>query len=345
MLGFAAYLSLTSQPKPADTFKVSIKQPATTPAMQRRVLPTTSPVPDSSEPVIEQARLPEQSPGSIPASASRHANLQFHSERNSALRLRSAVDSSTNHYASERSPALQGGGLANAGSTEASNLGPGLGVAASSNPVQPRTAVTAPTSEAAAASAPGSAILTPAGSVLLNGHPAINSTALFPGDQVQVPAGSYASINGNGSQAMLQPGSSVVFTGKAFELRQGRIGVSTSRGTPVATEGLSIIPRTSQAKYDVLDNQGSVQVASLAGDLSITGAAQPMTVATGQQTTIDKRKAAAPPPDSADAPSSAAAGHFPTAKVLLIGGAAAGGITAAVLLTRSSSKPVSPAVP
>jgi hypothetical protein len=190
-------------------------------------------------------------------------------------------------------------------------------------------------------------MLTPAGSVLLNGHAAVGSTALFPGDQVQVPAGSYASINGNGLQATLQPGSAVVFTGKALDLRQGGIAVSTSRGTPVDTEGLRIVPRTGQGKYDVLDEAGSVQVASLQGDLSIMGAGQPMTLAAGQQTTVDKRKAAPPPAGESvpDTPPAAASGGFPTGKVLLISGAVAGGVVAAVLLTRSSSKPVSPAVP
>jgi hypothetical protein len=141
-----------------------------------------------------------------------------------------------------------------------------------------------------------------------------------------------------------------VYTPKALDLQQGGIAVSTLQGMPVNTEGLSIVPRAGHGKYDVLDDNGSVQVASLEGDLNIMDGGKATLLASGQQTTLDKRKkaAAVPPSDTATAPETppaTASGGFPTGKVLLIGGAAAGGITAAILLTRSSSKPVSPAVP
>lgn len=190
----------------------------------------------------------------------------------------------------------------------------------------------------------------PHGSILLNGHPATDSTALFPGDRVQVPDGSYASINGKGSLTVLQPGSSVVYSDKGLDLQQGGVAVSTLEGMPVNTEGLNIAPRTGHGKYDVLDDNGTVQIASLEGDLNIMDAGQTTTLAQGQQTTLDKRKklAADTPPDGPPAPETpppTASGGFPTGKVLLIGGAVGGGIVAAILLTRSSSKPVSPAVP
>ena len=190
----------------------------------------------------------------------------------------------------------------------------------------------------------------PHGSILLNGHPATDSTALFPGDRVQVPDGSYASINGKGSLTVLQPGSSVVYRDKGLDLQQGGVAVSTLEGMPVNTEGLNIAPRTGHGKYDVLDDNGTVQIASLEGDLNILDGGQTAVLAQGQQTTRDKRKklAADTPPDGPPAPETppaTASGGFPTGKVLLIGGAVGGGIVAAVLLTRSSSKPVSPAVP
>lgn len=184
---------------------------------------------------------------------------------------------------------------------------------------------------------------------MLNGKSAAESTALFPGDRVQVPGGSYASINGNGSLLVLQPGSSVIYTGKALDLQQGGVAVSTLDGMPVNSEGLSIAPRTGHGKYDVLDDNGSVQIASLEGDLNILDGDQATVLPAGQQTTRDRRnKAADAPPQDTPAPEtppSTASGGFPTGKVLLIGGAVGGGVAAAILLTRSSSKPVSPAVP
>ena len=189
----------------------------------------------------------------------------------------------------------------------------------------------------------------PHGSVMLNGKPAADSTALFPGDRVQVPGGSYASINGKGSLTVLQPGSSVMYTGKGLDLQQGGVAVSTLDGMPVNTEGLSIVPSTGHGKYDVLDDNGSVQIASLEGDVNILDGGQATVLPAGQQTTRDRRKkAAADPsqgPPAPETPPATASGGFPTGKVLLIGGAVGGGVAAAILLTRPSSKPVSPAVP
>jgi hypothetical protein len=339
LLGFAAYLSVKSQPKPAAAFNVAIKPGASNLARP----PQASPQP-SNRPVVEPARLPEQAPALVPATEARRRGTR------SVAQLRSAVA-----FASSGEPAppdAAGQGASGPGVAEASNLGPGPNVAATNNPPQPGAANPAPaTSPAATPATPASAVLMPHGSILLNGHPATDSTALFPGDRVQVPDGSYASINGNGSLTVLQPGASAVYTGKALDLQQGGVAVSTLEGMPVNTEGLSIMPRASHGKYDVLDDNGSVQVASLEGDLNIMDGGKATLLASGQQTTLDKRKKAAAAPSSADTapapetPPASASGGFPTGKVLLIGGAAAGGITAAILLTRSSSKPVSPAVP
>jgi hypothetical protein len=229
---------------------------------------------------------------------------------------------------------------------EASNLSPGPAIAGTNNPPQPAPAPAPP----AAATTSASAVLMPHGSVVLNGHPAADSTALFPGDRIQVPEGSYANINGHGSLTVLQPGSSAVYNGKGLDLQQGGVAVSTLEGMPVNTEGLSIAPRAGHGKYDVLDDNGTVQIASLEGDLSVVDGGKTTVLAAGQQTTLDKRKQAAAdaPPDSPPAPETppaSASGGFPTTKVLLLGGAVGGGVVAAILLTRSSSKPVSPAVP
>ena len=344
VLGFAAYLSVKSQPKPAAAFNVAIKPGVSNLARAPQPVQGASSPAASSRPVAETTRLPEQAPALVPATEVRRRGTR------SVPQLRSAVA-----FASSGQPAPLAAtlGASGPGVAQASNSGPGPNVAATNNPPQPGAANPVPaTAPAATPATPASAVLLPHGSILLNGHPATDSTALSPGDRVQVPDGSYASINGSGSLTVLQPGSAVVYTGKALDLQQGGVAVSTLEALPVNTEGLSIIPRASHGKYDVLDDNGSVQVASLEGDLNIMDGGKATLLASGQQTTLDKRKkAAAVPPSSTDTaaapetPPASASGGFPTGKVLLIGGAAAGGITAAILLTRSSSKPVSPAVP
>lgn len=347
VLGFAAYMSIRSKPEPAATLKVAVKPDASRPGMPGHPLQTAS-SPASSRPAAQDTRLPQPAPSLARATAIRRPRGEF-SSRRSYAQLRSAVEvvpsgDTVPQPASAASgqPSVSSG----PGVAEAGNSGSGPQVAFTNNP-RPAGA----SSPVPATATPASAVLMPHGSVLLNGTSAADSTALFPGDRVQVPGGSYASINGNGSLTVLQPGSSVVYTGKGLDLQQGGVAVSTLNGMPVNTEGLSIAPSTGHGKYDVLDDNGSVQIASLEGDLSILDGGQATLLPAGQQTTRDRHKKAAadaPPsqgPPAPETPPVTASGGFPTGKVLLIGGAVGGGVAAAILLTRSSSKPVSPAVP
>ena len=347
VLGFAAYISLRSKPEPAATFKVAVK-PGSQPGMPGQPLQAASSPAVSTRPVAQDTRLPQPPPSLVRARAVRHSQGAFNSQRSYA-QLRSAVQVAPSGDAVTQ-PASAASGQPSLSSgpavAEAENSGAGPEVAFTNNP-RPAGA----TSPVPATAAPASAVLMPHGSVMLNGKSAADSTALFPGDRVQVPGGSYASINGNGSLMVLQPGSSVVYTGKGLDLQQGGVAVSTLNGMPVNTEGLSIAPSTGHGKYDVLDDNGSVQIASLEGDLNILDGGQATVLPAGQQTTRDRhKKAAADPPQSQgppapEKPPATASGGFPTGKVLLIGGAVGGGVAAAILLTRSSSKPVSPAVP
>lgn len=337
VLGFAAYMSLKSPTQSPATIRTAVT-PVSKPAAPRSPQLSSSVV--SARPVAQQARLPETAPSLVRATEVRQRGARFNPRHSSYPELRSAVESApTEGVASQPSaPAV----------TEASNLGAGPDVAGTNNPPQPGAANPAPAPTPPAT--PASAIVMPHGSVLLNGHPASDSTALFPGDRIQVPEGSYANINGHGSLTVMQPGSSAVYTGQGLDLQQGGVAVSTLEGMPVNTEGLSVAPRAGHGKYDVLDNNGTVQIAALEGDLDVMDGGKTSVLTAGQQTTLDKRKKAAAdtPPDGPPAPETppaTASGGFPTTKVLLIGGAVGGGVVAAILLTRSSSKPVSPAVP
>lgn len=338
VLGFAAYMSLKSPTQPAATFRSGVS-PATKPATAARSPQLSSPA-VSARPVAQEARLPETAPSLVRTTEVRRRGTKFNPRQNSYPQLRSAVESApADGVASQSSAPVV---------AQANNLEAGPDVASTNNPPQPGAA--SPPPAPAAPAAPASAVLMPHGSILLNGHPAADSSALFPGDRIEVPQGSYASINGHGSLTVLQPGSSAVYTGKGLDLQQGGVAVSTLEGMPVNTEGLNIAPNAGHGKYDVLDDNGTVQIASLEGDLSIMDGGKTSVLAAGQQTTLDKRKKAAAdgPPDGPPAPETppaTASGGFPTTKVLLISGAVGGGVVAAILLTRSSSKPVSPAVP
>lgn len=341
VLGFAAYLSLRSQPQAATGFRVAVNSGANPAAVAARPVQPASSLAASSAPVVQDTRLPAPTASVVPATAVRGGGV-YRVQRQRVAQLRPAVDFARRGSAVDASSAAQGQALtaASPGVAGAVNSGSGPQIVAANSP---------PSTPPAAPATPASAVLMPHGSILLNGHPVTDSTALFPGDRIQVPGTGYASINGNGSLSVLQPGASVVYTPKGLQLQQGGVAVSTLTGMPVDTEGLSIVPRAGHGKYDVLDDNGSVQVASLEGDLNIMDGGQATLLPAGQQTTRDRRKKAADAPSGGptapETPPATASGGFPTGKVLLITGAVGGGVAAAILLTRSSSKPVSPAVP
>jgi hypothetical protein len=335
VLGFAAYIALRSPAQPATSFRVAVSSGA----QPARPAPAPPQSPSAStQPVVQDTRLPAAPPAIVRTTDVTRRNSGFVSRRHAVAQLRSATDFAAPDDQTVASPAQQPLAPLAPGAAPAGTSGPGIQVIAGNVP---------PAAPAAPAT-PASAVLLPHGSIMLNGKPAVQSTALFPGDRVQVPGDAYASINGNGSLTVLQPGSSVVYTDKGLDLQQGGVAVSTLTGMPVNSEGLSIVPRSSHGKYDVLDENGAVQIASLEGDLNIMDGGKATLLPAGQQTRRDRRKLATDAPADTPAPETppaSASGGFPTGKVLLISGAVAGGVVAAVLLTRSSSKPVSPAVP
>lgn len=341
VLGFAAYLSMRSQPKPAAAFKVAINSATSQPRVATRPAQSSASAALSNTPVVQETRLPQSQPSLVPAAHSGRSASILRTGRQSSPQLRSAVAVAPSGETPTSGAPGTASGPAPAGLTIAEANNPRPAVATSNAP---------PPAPAPVVTNPASAVLLPHGSILLNGRAETSSTALFPGDRVEVPGGSYASINGNGSLLVLQPGSSAVYTGKALDLQHGGVAVSTMNGMPVNTEGLTIAPRSPHGKYDVLDDSGLVQIAALEGDVTVLDGGAATVLPQGQQATRDKRKPAAAESSSDQAPApetppATAAGGFPTGKVLLIGGAVAGGVVAAILLTRPSSKPVSPAVP
>jgi hypothetical protein len=355
ILASAAYVLLRPQPKPATNAQIAI-----TPGANRPVRATSSPLtvnpPVSSQQAEAQRTAQQQRAPLSPTTQVRRRtgrNFKHHSIQGvePAVQYSGAQGTAPEGVTAEARPEGQALAPSTPGMAKAETAGPGIASTSETPQPAPNNRTTPSSTAAVAPAVPSaSAVLLPHGAALLNGKTVSDSTALFPGDRVEVPPGSYASINAKGSLTVLQPGSSAVYTGKGVELRQGGVAVSTLEGMPVETEGLAIAPRSNHGKYDVLDDDGTVQIASLEGELSISDGGKTTVLAEGQQTTRSRRKkaaAAVPPSETPITPGTppATAGGFPTGKMLIATGVVGGGIAAAVLLTSSSAKPTSPAKP
>lgn len=108
------------------------------------------------------------------------------------------------------------------------------------------------------------------GTVLRNGSAAARFEALFPGDVIETKVGSVAHLASTGLDVQILPETIIELGEKGIVLEHGRISVSTSLGTTVKSECLSIVPiLTTPTLFDVVDVNGAVQVAARKSDIRI----------------------------------------------------------------------------
>jgi hypothetical protein len=140
--------------------------------------------------------------------------------------------------------------------------------------------------------APG-AVLQASGKVQVNGIGSRKTTTLFSGDSVQTDAHSVASIIASGSSVFVSPNASVKFLGNAVEVEEGDVTITTSAGMAAKADALTIAPAPGgrkQAKFEVAENEDSVVIAALQGNVAVSDGQQTSTTQEGQETTHKKKR-------------------------------------------------------
>jgi len=204
----------------------------------------------------------------------------------------------------------------------------------------------------------GAAMLYTHGAAWLNGAHVPTSSAIFTGDLVQTRSDSAANINAPGSSITVLGESLVQFEGASLKVEHGGVSVATSKGVATTAGEVRVAPVSNAwTEFDVTDTDGTVKIAALKGDLSVTDDSGTVTLAQGQQTTRDEQtsdqsnqstdnnnKDKKKNKKRADGAAPAAAGGILNSPVAIgIGAAAIVGVTAWVLI--QSNNPVSPSQP
>jgi hypothetical protein len=198
----------------------------------------------------------------------------------------------------------------------------------------------------------GAAMLYTHGAAWLNGAHVPTSSAIFTGDLVQTRSDSAANINAPGSSITVLGESLVQFEGASLKVEHGGVSVSTSKGVATTAGDVRVAPVSNAwTEFNVTDTDGTVKIAALKGDLSVTDDNGTVTLAQGQQTTRDEQtsdqstdKDKKKNKKRADGAAPAAGGGILTSPVAIgIGTAAIAGVTIWVL-TRTDN-PVSPSQP
>jgi hypothetical protein len=203
----------------------------------------------------------------------------------------------------------------------------------------------------------GAAMLYTHGAAWLNGAHIPTSSAIFTGDLIQTRSDSAANINAPGSSITVLGESLVQFEGASLKVEHGGVSVATSKGV-ATTAGVVRVAPVSNAwtEFNVTDTDGTVKIAALKGDLSVTDDSGTVTLAQGQQTTRDEQSSDQSNQSTdndkdkkknkkrADGAAPAAGGGILNSPVAIgIGAAAIAGVTAWVLI--KNDNPVSPSQP
>jgi hypothetical protein len=204
----------------------------------------------------------------------------------------------------------------------------------------------------------GAAMLYTHGAAWLNGAHIPTSSAIFTGDLVQTRSDSAANINAPGSSVTVLGDSLVQFEGASLKVEHGGVSVATSKGVATTAGEVRVAPVSNAwTEFSVTDTDGTVKIAALKGDLSVTDDSGTVTLAQGQQTTRDEQtsdqstdngnnnnKDKKKNKKQADGAAPAAGGGILNSPLAIgIGVAAIAGVTAWVLI--KSDNPVSPSQP
>jgi hypothetical protein len=201
----------------------------------------------------------------------------------------------------------------------------------------------------------GAAMLYARGAAWLNGAHVPTSSAIFTGDLVQTRSDSGANINAPGSSITVLGESLVQFEGASLKVEHGGVSVSTSKGVATTAGDVRVAPVSNAwTEFNVTDTDGTVRIAALKGDLTVTDDNGTVTLPQGQQTTRDEQSSDQSDKSTdkdkkknkkraAGAAPAAGGGILSSPLAIGIGAAAIGGVTAWVLI--KSDNPVSPSQP
>ncbi|MHB8734597.1 MAG: FecR family protein [Terriglobales bacterium] len=183
------------------------------------------------------------------------------------------------------------------------------------------------------------ALLTPNGTVTLNGQRAAAGALVSSGDAIATGADGTARLIFN--RAAIEAASRTQFTlASVGSQRQVRLqnGMLRVTGVPVVAAGRTIRPATAASRFEIAAVNGPVYIHAVKGDLTISGAAAPLTVHAGETVTVQDTTGAS------TAASAGSSGFAFTPLITIAVVAAAAGITFGVSRINSNNAPAPGAV-
>lgn len=153
------------------------------------------------------------------------------------------------------------------------------------------------------------AIVDSKGTVLLNGSPIPEASAIQDGDAIQTTENSVATITAKGSNIIIQPMSSVKLVSNSIFLDHGSISVGSSSGMITSAATATVTPTAATwTEYEVTNVNGAIEVLARKGELNVNCGKEGTALAEGSRVSSDasgkcikdRKNANAYPPASGD---------------------------------------------
>jgi hypothetical protein len=141
-------------------------------------------------------------------------------------------------------------------------------------------------SSADAYAAVAAAMLRSNGGVSVNGSPVTPVTTVFAGDRIETAPQAAASLTMNGSSLMLDPNSSLVFTGNEMNFYCGGGTVQAGQGLSARFGRVAVTPAKGTARFQVQQSGDTLKVSAIDGPLALSDGATTMNLAAGNSASL-----------------------------------------------------------
>jgi hypothetical protein len=124
------------------------------------------------------------------------------------------------------------------------------------------------------------------GGVSVNGSPVNPITTVFAGDRIETAPQAGASLTMNGSSLLLDPNSSLTFTGNEMNFYCGGGTVQANQGLSARFGRVAVKPAKDNARFQVQQSGEMLKVSAIDGNLTVSDGMKTVNLAPGNSTSM-----------------------------------------------------------
>ncbi len=124
------------------------------------------------------------------------------------------------------------------------------------------------------------------GGVSVNGAPVNPITTVFAGDRIETAPQAGASLTMNGSSLLLDPNSSLTFTGNEMNFYCGGGTVQANQGLSARFGRVAVKPAKDNARFQVQQSGEMLKVSAIDGNLTVSDGMKSVNLAPGNSTSV-----------------------------------------------------------